>query len=64
MVQASGSTGPGPRGDLAGAIVSGAAPLGSALPVEPELGETSGASRITIREAGKSPEVKGLIIAR
>jgi DNA-binding FadR family transcriptional regulator len=34
------------------------------LPVEPELGETSGASRITIREAGKSPEVKGLIIAR
>ncbi|SNX66163.1 DNA-binding FadR family transcriptional regulator [Streptomyces sp. TLI_55] len=49
---------------LADSIVSGAIPSGSTLPVEPELCETFGVSRITIREAVKSLEAKGLVRAR
>ncbi|WP_189268393.1 FadR/GntR family transcriptional regulator [Streptomyces fuscichromogenes] len=49
---------------LTDAIVSGTLPPGSALPVEPELCETFGVSRITIREAVKSLEGKGLVRAR
>ncbi|MFG3228212.1 FadR/GntR family transcriptional regulator [Kitasatospora sp. NPDC048194] len=49
---------------LTDTIVSGAIPPGSALPVEPELCETFGVSRITIREAIKSLEAKGLVRAR
>lgn len=49
---------------LADSIVSGAIPPGSALPVEPELCEAFGVSRITIREAVKSLEAKGLVRAR
>lgn len=49
---------------LTGTIVSGALPPGSTLPVEPELCETFGVSRITIREAVKSLEAKGLVRAR
>ena len=49
---------------LTDAIVSGTVPPGSALPVEPELSETIGVSRITIREAVKSLEAKGLVRAR
>ena len=44
--------------------VSGAISSGSTLPVEPELCETFGVSRITIREAVKSLEAKGLVRAR
>lgn len=49
---------------LTDSIVSGAIPSGSTLPVEPELCETFGVSRITIREAVKSLEAKGLVRAR
>ena len=49
---------------LTDSIVSGAFPPGSALPVEPDLCETFGVSRITIREAVKSLEAKGLVRAR
>lgn len=49
---------------LTDTIVSGAIPPGSTLPVEPELCETFGVSRITIREAVKSLEAKGLVLAR
>lgn len=49
---------------LTDSIVSGTFPPGSALPVEPELCETFGVSRITIREAVKSLEAKGLVRAR
>lgn len=49
---------------LTDSIVSGAIPPGSALPVEPDLCETFGVSRITIREAVKSLEAKGLVRAR
>ncbi|MDQ1021465.1 FadR/GntR family transcriptional regulator [Streptomyces afghaniensis] len=49
---------------LVDAIVSGTVPPGSTLPVEPELCETFGVSRITIREAVKSLEAKGLVLAR
>ncbi len=49
---------------LTDTIVSGAIPPGSTLPVEPELCETFGVSRITIREAVKSLEAKGLVQAR
>ncbi|MFI1704970.1 FadR/GntR family transcriptional regulator [Streptomyces griseoruber] len=49
---------------LTDTIVSGAIPPGSTLPVEPELCETFGVSRITIREAVKSLESKGLVLAR
>ncbi|MCX5269459.1 FadR/GntR family transcriptional regulator [Streptomyces sp. NBC_00199] len=50
--------------NLTDSIVSGAIPPGSTLPVEPELCETFGVSRITIREAVKSLEAKGLVLAR
>ncbi|MFI7300725.1 FadR/GntR family transcriptional regulator [Streptomyces sp. NPDC050121] len=49
---------------LTDSIVSGVIPSGSTLPVEPELCETFGVSRITIREAVKSLEAKGLVRAR
>jgi DNA-binding FadR family transcriptional regulator len=49
---------------LTDTIVSGAIPPGSTLPVEPELCETFGVSRITVREAVKSLEAKGLVLAR
>ncbi|WP_225102177.1 FadR/GntR family transcriptional regulator [Streptomyces sp. CoH27] len=49
---------------LTDTIVSGALPPGSTLPVEPELCETFGVSRITVREAVKSLEAKGLVRAR
>ncbi|MEU5598393.1 FadR/GntR family transcriptional regulator [Streptomyces sp. NPDC020298] len=49
---------------LTDTIVSGVIPPGSTLPVEPELCETFGVSRITIREAVKSLEAKGLVLAR
>lgn len=49
---------------LTDSIVSGALPSGSTLPVEPELCETFGVSRITIREAVKLLEAKGLVRAR
>ncbi|MFH9067575.1 FadR/GntR family transcriptional regulator [Streptomyces coeruleorubidus] len=49
---------------LTDSIVSGAIPPGSTLPVEPELCETFGVSRITVREAVKSLEAKGLVLAR
>lgn len=49
---------------LTDSIVSGAFPPGSTLPVEPELCEAFGVSRITIREAVKSLEAKGLARAR
>ncbi|MFF6881386.1 MULTISPECIES: FCD domain-containing protein [unclassified Streptomyces] len=49
---------------LTDSIVSGAIPPGSILPVEPELCETFGVSRITVREAVKSLEAKGLVLAR
>ena len=49
---------------LTDSIVSGTLPPGSTLPVETELCETFGVSRITIREAVKSLEAKGLVRAR
>jgi DNA-binding FadR family transcriptional regulator len=49
---------------LTDTIVSGAIPPGSTLPVEPDLCETFGVSRITVREAVKSLEAKGLVLAR
>ncbi|MCQ9178355.1 FadR family transcriptional regulator [Streptomyces sp. IBSBF 2953] len=49
---------------LTDSIVSGDIPPGSTLPVEPELCETFGVSRITVREAVKSLEAKGLVLAR
>ncbi|WP_405564726.1 FadR family transcriptional regulator [Streptomyces phaeochromogenes] len=49
---------------LADRIVAGHFPPGSALPIEPELCETFGVSRTTIREAVKALEAKGLVRAR
>ncbi|MEV6711524.1 FCD domain-containing protein [Lentzea sp. NPDC051208] len=45
-------------------IVSGQFPAGSQLPPEPTLCEIFGVSRITVREAVKSLEEKGLVLAR
>jgi DNA-binding FadR family transcriptional regulator len=45
-------------------IVSGELPAGSHLPSEPSLCEIFGVSRITMREAVKSLEEKGLVVAR
>src|SRR4051812_28742507 len=45
-------------------IVSGELPAGSQLPSEPALCEIFGVSRITMREAVKSLEEKGLVLAR
>ena len=49
---------------LADQIVSGQLPAGSQLPPEPTLCEIFGVSRITVREAVKSLEEKGLVLAR
>lgn len=49
---------------LADRIVAGHFPPGSALPIEPDLCETFGVSRTTIREAVKALEAKGLVRAR
>lgn len=45
-------------------IISGQLPAGSQLPSEPTLCEIFGVSRITMREAVKSLEDKGLALAR
>lgn len=45
-------------------IISGQLPAGSQLPPEPALCEIFGVSRITVREALKSLEDKGLALAR
>ncbi|WP_324785683.1 FadR/GntR family transcriptional regulator [Streptomyces sp. H51] len=45
-------------------VVAGFFPPGSALPSEPELCETFGVSRTTVREAVKALEAKGLVHAR
>ncbi len=45
-------------------IVSGELPVGAQLPSEPALCEIFGVSRITTREAVKSLEEKGLVLAR
>ena len=49
---------------LADQIVSGQLPAGSQLPSELVLCENFGVSRITMREAVKSLEEKGLVLAR
>lgn len=49
---------------LADQIVSGQLPAGSQLPSELTLCEIFGVSRITMREAVKSLEEKGLVLAR
>lgn len=46
------------------AIVSGVHPVGSALPVEAELGEWLGASRTVVREATKVLAAKGMLRSR
>lgn len=45
-------------------IISGELPAGTQLPSEPTLCEIFGVSRITMREAVKSLEEKGLVLAR
>lgn len=49
---------------LADQIVSGQLPVGAQLPSELTLCEIFGVSRITVREAVKSLEEKGLVLAR
>jgi DNA-binding FadR family transcriptional regulator len=46
------------------AIVSGVHPVGSALPVEAELGDWLGASRTVVREATKVLAAKGMLRSR